>query len=69
MSNTNFWTYVIPYIETSIAEDTQLISGNNFDIKNRILWMQYESQYVDDVTQAVDGIPAVFLKKQIEDNN
>jgi hypothetical protein len=69
MSNTNFWTYVIPYIETSIAEDTQLISGNNFDIKNRILWMQYKSQYVDDVTQAVDGIPATFQTRIIDSDN
>jgi hypothetical protein len=69
MSDTNFWTYVIPYIETSIAEDTQLISGNNFDIKNVVLWMQYKTGYVDNVGEAVEGIPATFQTRIIDSDN
>jgi len=69
MSDTNFWTYVIPYIETSLAEDTQLISGNNFDIKNVVLWMQYKTGYVDNVGEAVEGIPATFQTRIIDSDN
>jgi hypothetical protein len=69
MSNTNFWTYVIPYIETSISQETQLIAGNNFDIRNRILWLQFNSFYIDDVADALGGQPEASLTAELQEDN
>jgi len=69
MSDTNFWTYVIPYVDVSIASDTQLISGNNFDIVNRILWLQFNSFYIDDVADALGGQPESSITGQLNEDN
>jgi hypothetical protein len=69
MSDTKFWTYVIPYVDVSIASDTQLIAGNNFDIVNRILWLQFNSFYIDDVADALGGQPESSITGQLNEDN